>query len=488
MARRIAGARRPTTSGPSSPLDTRCRSAAARPAVAYHSRRTVATLDGLVPPDAGGPPLPRRRPARCTAGPTGRRRRAPSPCPTASSASTSSPWSARCATPSTAASRRSTPQLRERGVPIAERSVTNLLDRYDELLALRLADQARLRARLAAQGQVILAIDGLQPDVGHEVLWVIRDCLSGEVLLARSLLSGGRPTWRAAARGAPTAVAVPIAGVVSDGQHSIRNAVARALPGVPHQLCQFHYLREAALPVYEADRHAKKELKKKVRGVRPIERAVEAARRRPGGRGRRPGLLPGGAQRPDRRRPAAAGGLRAEAARAAGRHPRLRSAGWPSERGGSPRELSQLDRLLARGLAATAALWPAIERGLRLGAPGGAPAGQRRRTRTPTACGGRTRALLAEMRAGRDAGGLPGAGRRPLPEGDRSYGPGLFHCYEVADLPRTNNDLEQLFGAARYHERRTTGRKVASPALVVRGSVRVVAAVATRRQPFSEPT
>jgi hypothetical protein len=66
-----------------------------------------------------------------------------------------------------------------------------------------------------------------------------------------------------------------------------------------------------------------------------------------------------------------------------------------------------------------------------------------------------------------------------------SYWPGLFHCYEVADLPRTNNDLEHLFGAARYHERRTTGRKVASPALVVRGSVRVVAAVATRRQPFS---
>lgn len=65
-----------------------------------------------------------------------------------------------------------------------------------------------------------------------------------------------------------------------------------------------------------------------------------------------------------------------------------------------------------------------------------------------------------------------------------SYWPGLFHCYAVADLPRTNNDLEQLFGAARYHERRTTGRKVASPALVVRGSVRVVAAVATRQQPF----
>jgi len=70
-------------------------------------------------------------------------------------------------------------------------------------------------------------------------------------------------------------VGVPIAGVVSDGQHSIRNAVRQALPGVPHQLCQFHFLREAAHPVYEADRHAKKELKKKVRGIRAIERASE---------------------------------------------------------------------------------------------------------------------------------------------------------------------------------------------------------------------
>jgi transposase-like protein len=49
--------------------------------------------------------------------------------------------------------------------------------------------------------------------------------------------------------------------VISDGQHPIRQAVARVFPGVPHQLCQFHYLREAALPIYEADRHAKKELK-----------------------------------------------------------------------------------------------------------------------------------------------------------------------------------------------------------------------------------
>ena len=68
---------------------------------------------------------------------------------------------------------------------------------------------------------------------------------------------------------------MPIRGIVSDGQTSIRNAVKQALDGVPHQLCHFHYLREAAKPIYEADRHAKVQLKKKVRGIRPIERKVE---------------------------------------------------------------------------------------------------------------------------------------------------------------------------------------------------------------------
>src|SRR4051794_32216941 len=165
--------------------------------------------------------------------------------------------------------------LLERGVAVCERTVTNLLDRYDELVATTLADDDRLRAVLAGQGRAILALDGLQPDVGHEVLWVVRECLSGEVLLARSLLSSTGEDLAALLREVTAAIGVPIAGVVSDGQHSVRLAVGRALPGVPLQLCQFHYLREAALPIFEADRHAKKELKKQVRGVRPIERSVE---------------------------------------------------------------------------------------------------------------------------------------------------------------------------------------------------------------------
>lgn len=183
---------------------------------------------------------------------------------------------------------RSVPQIHQallaRGVAIAERSVTVLLHRYEELVALRLSDPARLRARLADQGGVILALDGLQPDVGHEVLWVLRDVVSGEVLLARSLLGATADDLAPlleqvrialTSEEAATESPLPICGVISDGQVSIRHAVARALPGVPHQLCQVHYLREAARPIFEADRHAKKELKKRVRGVRPIERSLE---------------------------------------------------------------------------------------------------------------------------------------------------------------------------------------------------------------------
>jgi hypothetical protein len=169
-------------------------------------------------------------------------------------------------------------ELLRHGLQVAERTVTDQLYRYEELLALHLADSDRLQERLKAQKQVILALDGLQPDVGQEVLWVLRDCCSGEVLVARSLLGATENDLVPLLEEAVSLcrkLSIPIRGVITDGQRSIRNAVARALPGVPHQLCHFHYLREAATPISDADRHAKKELKKQVRGVRPIERALE---------------------------------------------------------------------------------------------------------------------------------------------------------------------------------------------------------------------
>ena len=177
---------------------------------------------------------------------------------------------------------RSVPEMHQalvaRGVSIALRSVTHLMHRYEELVALRLTDQERVKARLQKQGRVILALDGLQPDVGHEVLWVVRDCLSEEILLARPLLSSTQGDLTALLKEVKAQLdqlEVAVTGVISDGEETIGSAVAFVFPGVPHQLCQFHYLKDATKLLYEADRHAKTQLKQHLRGVRPIERALE---------------------------------------------------------------------------------------------------------------------------------------------------------------------------------------------------------------------
>jgi hypothetical protein len=135
--------------------------------------------------------------------------------------------------------------------------------------------------------------------------------------------------------------------------------------------------------------------------------------------------------------------------------------------------------LLSGGLSATASLWAPVEAAydwvFRAAAILENVAG-----RAGAAVKASYRGLLGAMaRHAARAGDLRGA-LGTFRKVTRSYWPGLFHCYDVADLPRTDNDLEQLFGAHRYHERRCSGRKVASPGLVVRGSVRLPAALATR--------
>jgi hypothetical protein len=383
------------------------------------------------------------------------------------------------------AEHRSVPEIHRdltgRGVALAERTVTNLLDRYDELKALSAADPRRLKPLLRKQGRVVLAIDGLQPDVGHEVLWVLRDCLSGELLLVKSLLSATAKDLSALIAEVRPALPVPITGVVSDGQESIRNAVARSLPGVPHQLCHFHYLREAARPIADADRHAKKELKTRVRGVRRIERAAEDEEDAEAEVVRGYCAAVRAALTDDGLPPLAASGLKLQ-----DRLTRIAaSLGRVSARaGGLPGGLRKLEALLRRGLDETAALWPPVRAAYRLVRrvaralknQAGRSAGQVRR---------RLVRILGQVR--RAAALAPEASLRlPLAHFVRvtkSFWPGLFACYGSPDIPRTNNDLEHLFGSHRYHERRSSGRRRASPGLVVRGSARVVSGVATRWRP-----
>ncbi len=99
-----------------------------------------------------------------------------------------------------------------------------------------------------------------------------------EILLARPLLSstqGDLTALLTEVKDQLQELEVPVKGVISDGEETIGKAVTFVTPSAPHQLCQFHYLKDATKLLYEADRHAKTELKKHLPGIRPIERALE---------------------------------------------------------------------------------------------------------------------------------------------------------------------------------------------------------------------
>jgi hypothetical protein len=149
-----------------------------------------------------------------------------------------------------------------------------------------------------------------------------------------------------------------------------------------------------------------------------------------------------------------------------------------------PKALRRLNTLLHKGLTAPAALWPDV----RVASGWGHRAAHRLNNDDQDGEAGvkrRLQGLLGAMTRHHAKAGARAPAVDHFLKGSRSYWPGLFHCESIPDLPRTNNDLAQFFGAHRCHERRTTGRKGATPGLVLRGSVRLVACAATRLRPFA---
>jgi len=116
-------------------------------------------------------------------------------------------------------------------------------------------------AQVQANGGLILSIDGIQPDKGNETVYLVREVLTGRILATENVASSRTEVMKHLL--APVvALGLPVLGVVSDAQESILLAVAALWPEVPHQVCQFHYLREASKPMFEADRHLKVTLRK----------------------------------------------------------------------------------------------------------------------------------------------------------------------------------------------------------------------------------
>jgi hypothetical protein len=141
-----------------------------------------------------------------------------------------------------------------------------------------------------------------------------------------------------------------------------------------------------------------------------------------------------------------------------------------------------LQQLLTRGLHATASVWPPLEQAYAL-----VHQAAHLLANHEQRCGAEVQAAyrvhLQQMEEQKSSLGVLSTAIDHFLHITDNFGSGLFYCYDVADLPRTNNDLEHCFGMVRSHERRATGRRGASPALVVRGAVRVVAALVTKVHP-----
>lgn len=159
------------------------------------------------------------------------------------------------------------------GVKIARREILYLFEAYCTLLRASSAakDDEEWLAQVEKNGGIIVSLDGIQPEKGNETVYLVRDALTGRVLVAENVTSSETAVMKALL--APVvALGVKVLGTITDAQESELLAVEDLWPDVPHQVCQFHVLRDASKPAFEADKALKtamrKRLQPKVREVR----------------------------------------------------------------------------------------------------------------------------------------------------------------------------------------------------------------------------
>lgn len=174
----------------------------------------------------------------------------------------------------------SVPQIRaelrdSHDIALSEDAIEKNIRRYQTMLAARHQDPQLLRAAYADSDAVFLTIDGLQPEKGHETLYVVRELGQKRVWFAEPLLSSSAEEIRrlfVRAREMVAAMNQTVSCWMSDKQEAFVQGIAAEFPGVPHRYCQNHFLRDVAAPVLEQDSHAKVQMRSKVRGLRAIER------------------------------------------------------------------------------------------------------------------------------------------------------------------------------------------------------------------------
>jgi hypothetical protein len=164
-------------------------------------------------------------------------------------------------------------RLEPLGVKIARREILYLFEAYCTLLraSSEAKDDEEWLAQVKKNGGIIVSVDGIQPEKGNETVYLVRDALTGRVLVAENVMLADTAAMKNLL--APVAALdVKVLGTITDAQQSEVLAVEQLWPQVPHQVCQFHVLRDASKPAFEADRKIKTALRKsmqpKVRAVR----------------------------------------------------------------------------------------------------------------------------------------------------------------------------------------------------------------------------
>jgi hypothetical protein len=163
------------------------------------------------------------------------------------------------------------------GIQLSEDSLSRYIRHYQNMLAARQEDEAALRQQYEGVDEIILSIDGLQPEKGHETLYVVRELTQKRVWFAEPLISATADEVRrliAKAKAWAEGLGKKVVLWLSDRQDAFVTGIAAEFPGTPHRYCANHFLRDVAKPVLEEDCHAKVQMRKKVRGLRKIEQAV----------------------------------------------------------------------------------------------------------------------------------------------------------------------------------------------------------------------
>lgn len=164
-------------------------------------------------------------------------------------------------------------------IALSDDAIEQYVRRYQQMVSARQHDPYQFRKAYQGVNGLVLSIDGLQPEKGHETLYIVREIGQKRVWFAQSLLSSNAAELKQVFERAKTMaeeLGVPVQCWVSDKQKAFVSGIAKVFPGVPHRYCDNHFLRDLAKPMLEADSNAKVQMRKKVRGLRKIEQAVEA--------------------------------------------------------------------------------------------------------------------------------------------------------------------------------------------------------------------